>query len=174
MVTWKIAGKKIGAVKHQVRRMMINLFLGVKIRNLLPESQNCFAVERTLITVEMLMKSSLQVHCWPRRLIIRSMQDRHANRFCEFLWNPSSFHLLLQGILTPGPGSLGAGVRLVYLKFGEGGGSELRLDCGFDEDMGLWSERVANEGFKGKKRWRLGLVYRGTRWVKEDDYVFFN
>ncbi|KAJ6955398.1 hypothetical protein NC652_006731 [Populus alba x Populus x berolinensis] len=57
---------------------MINLFLGVKIRNLLPKSQNCLAVERTLITVEMLMKSSLQVHCWPRRLMVRSMQDRHV------------------------------------------------------------------------------------------------
>lgn len=100
MITRKIARKKIDAVKHQVRRMMINLFLGVKIRNLLPKNQNCLAVERTLITVEMLMKSSLQVHCWPRRLIIRSMQDRHANRFCEFLWNPSNFHLLLQGILV--------------------------------------------------------------------------
>jgi len=55
MITLKIARKKIGTVKHQVRRMMINLFLGVKIRNLLPKSQNCLAVERTLIAVEMVI-----------------------------------------------------------------------------------------------------------------------
>jgi hypothetical protein len=63
MITRKIARKKIDAVKHQVRRMMINLFLGVKIRNLLPKSQNCLAVERTLITVEMVITLFCPVFC---------------------------------------------------------------------------------------------------------------
>ncbi|KAF9664568.1 hypothetical protein SADUNF_Sadunf16G0032100 [Salix dunnii] len=37
MIAGKIAGKEISTVKHQGRQVMINLFLGMKIKNLLPK-----------------------------------------------------------------------------------------------------------------------------------------